>query len=331
MARAKHVGLLSMCDRVGRTDLERLADLTARAKGNRSSAAFADECGLNPATISRIINAKFKKNLSDDVVAAIAVNAENADGTLFKEFLDAQGLVIPAAVNATPEQSVKLYTEYLNQVRLSWEMSRKTKVSPTVNPTTRKENQAVRVQETVQNALIRAGYSVGRVKTEEMLQNGETSFFADFILKTDALASEGLDKWAFVINEAVGSQFLFSISNIAAQAYFARPAQDGFRITVITTDWKTFYQARASLMRYREAYDSISVMLVNIRYGIVEAEYVLKRTVETAHVFPEGKSPDEVDWQEVYGIPDEVMEAADSDEAVWLGEDTNTDGDDGLD
>lgn len=318
MSRAKHVGLLGMCDRVGRTDMEKIAELTERAKGNRTSAAFADECGLNPGTISRILNAKFKKSLSDDVVAAIAVNAADASGALFKEFLDAQGLVIPSAVGAGPEETLKLYTEYLNQVRLAWGMSRKTKAEPTVNPETRKVNQAVRVRETIQNALIHEGYSVGKEKSDEVMQSGEFPFYADFVLKTDALADEGLDKWAFVIRETAGSQFTFFISNIAAQAYFSRPAQNGFRITVVTTDWKTFYQSRNDLMQYGEAYDSLSILLVNMRYGIVEAEYVLPRAVETVQIFPAGKENSEIDWQEVYGVPDEVMETAGTNEAAWM-------------
>jgi hypothetical protein len=35
-------------------------------------------------------------------------------------------------------------------------------------------------------------------------------------------------------------------------------------------------------------------------------EYVLEREVETANVMPAGKEDSEIDWQEIYGVPDEV-------------------------
>ena len=306
MSKPKHVGLLSMCIRVAPTDMKRIAKLTEKAKGNRTNAAFAEICGVNAATISRIINAKFKKNLSDDVIAAIVVNAADSNAALFREFLDAHGLVIPSAEGKSESDQEQLYAEYLSQVRSALDMSRKTKTDQTVTPAARREAIRTRVREIIQNYLINEGYSVARIKDTDVMQSYDFPWSADFVLKTNALEEEGLDKWAFSICEQSGWQFTREIERLAGMAYFDKPATNGFRITLVTTDWITFYETRKDLRSMGPAYDSWSTLLVNTRKGIVEAEYVLEREVETANVMPTGKEDSEIDWQEIYGVPDEV-------------------------
>ena len=94
MSKQRQVGLLSMCERVAPTNMEKMAKLTALAKGNRTAAAFADACDVDAATISRILNAKLKKNLSDDVVAAIAANSVDQSAVFFQRLLDAHGQLL---------------------------------------------------------------------------------------------------------------------------------------------------------------------------------------------------------------------------------------------
>ena len=274
MSKPKHVGILGMCTRVAPTNMQKIAELTEKARGNRTTAAFAEACGIHPATMSRILNAKFKKNLSDDVIAAIAVNSVNCTTATFRELLDAHGLMIPAAEGKSAAEQDRLYTDYLNQVRSSLEMSHKT---------------------IIQNYLIREGYRVARGDREIESEAELYSWYADFVLETNALESEGIDKWAFVISEVVGPRFMQEISHFAGLAYFGRPAQKGYRITLITTDWITFYEMRSELRLLGPIYDSISVLLVNTRYGRVEAEYVIDRECETAHVMPTGKEDSEIE------------------------------------
>lgn len=296
MSKPRHVGILNMCQRVGKTDMERIAALTAQAKGDRTSAAFAEVCGVNPGTMSRILNAKLKKNLSDDIIAAIVVNAANPSVSLFKSFLDAQGLSILAAEGkAAPEQD-RIYSEYLNQVRAAVGMNRK------ASSADRKEAIIKRVREAVQNYLINKGYSVA-LRDPEIDMGLEFPWTADFALETNALQDEGLNKWAFVLSESVGQTFVQSIMHIAEMAYFGRPARQGYRITVVTTDESTFYVCRETLRDLAPAYDSISMLLVNPRYCLVEAEYVLERETAITQVMPKGK--EDIDWQEIYGVPDD--------------------------
>lgn len=301
MGRTKRVGLLSMCERVSPPDMKRVAILTRRAKGDRTAAAFAEACGIHPATMSRILNTKFKTPLSDDTIAAIAVNAEVCDGAFFQELLNAHGLVIPSAKGRPAQTQLHLYSDFLDQVRSGVDMSFRTKSDAPHVPSYRADSLKKRIQETIQTALIRAGYSVTWDRESAAIDGMEFPWYGDFVLQTNALMEEGLSKWAFDVCESVGNGFVREFERIAGMAYFGRPAEHGFRITLVTTDWKTFYASRKTLEMYREVYDSLSILLVNPRTNQVEAEYIKNRNRATVSVFPAGVSDEEVDWQAIYG------------------------------
>lgn len=66
---------------VKKPNKDALADLVRRAKGEeRSLTSFAFDCGVSPSTLSRIINRKGNKANSDDLIAAIAENADPQSG-----------------------------------------------------------------------------------------------------------------------------------------------------------------------------------------------------------------------------------------------------------
>lgn len=307
MSKPKRVGLLSMCKKVAPSDMNKIAALANRAKGDRTNAAFAEACGVNAATMSRIINAKFKKGVSDDIICAIAVNAVNSSTSFFRELLDAQGLVIPAAEEKSDEEKEKLYTEYFNQVRSAWDMSTKTRTDQPTIPSTRKDNIRIRIREIVQNYLIEKGYMVAIDRDADGMERIPMDFnwTPDFVLKTNALESEGLKEWFFYISENAGQNFMRDFENLLGEAYFSKPAQDGYRITLVTTDRDNFYICREQIKGLGTAYDSFSILLVDTRYNLVKAEYVIDREgVETAKIMPYGE--EEVDWQEIYGVPDDI-------------------------
>jgi len=302
MSKQKQVGLLSMCDRVAPTDMEKMAKLTGRAKGDRTAAAFADMCGVDAATISRVLNAKLKKNLSDDVVAAIAANSVDQSGIFFKDLLNAHGLVIPAAVGKPAQRQEELYSNFLSQVRSAFDMSREIKMGPVYIKVSRKEAIINRIQDSVLNYLVRAGYRVELAKDIEPTQRLLSPATADFIIATNALESEKVSQWAFVVVEDLGGNFLSYLSRfVFGTAYMNKPLQKGLRITLVTTDRKTFYYARKRLESI-VVYDSISILLVYPRTNTIEAEYVLARENETVCIFPEGKSDAEIEWTEIYEL-----------------------------
>ena len=294
MSKPKHVGLLSMCERVKPTDMEKIAELTAAAKGRRTAAAFAEACGVDAATISRILNVRLKKNLSDDVVAAIAVNAADSSGVFFRELLDAHGLAIPSAAGKTEAEQEQLYTDYLDQVRSSVDMARQTKADPPAYRKTRRELLAERVQDTVVNYLVRAGYQVALAPDNELMETLDIPVFADFIIETNALEKEGLSRWGFIVSESVGRNFQNLLENVFGCAYLNRPAKDGMRVTIVTTDEVNFYSMREETLANLTIPDSISILLIHPRISRIEAEFVIKRETESAHVFPGGKTGEEV-------------------------------------
>lgn len=305
MSKPKHIGLLSMCQRIAPTDMKKVAELANKAKGDRTNAAFAEACGVNAATMSRTLNAKFKKHLSDDVIAAIAVNSADSSVSFFRKLLTAQGLVIPAAEGQSESAQDKLYTDYLNQVRAAWEMSTKTRTDQPAISSERKDNIRIRVQEIIQNYLIDRGFMVAKDRNTEIMKKAPVEFTwdADFVLKTDALEPENLSEWAFYISENAGLKFTQDLENLLGEAYFSKPAENRYRITLITTDRRTFYESREHLKNLGTAYDSISIMYVDTRFNLVRAEYVYEREgVETAKVMPEGEQ--DIDWQEMYGAPE---------------------------
>ena len=74
-------------------DMETLADLTKRAKGDeRSINEFARVCGVSPSTISRLINKKNTTPNKDSLIKAIADNAVPESGVTLDMLLQAHGL-----------------------------------------------------------------------------------------------------------------------------------------------------------------------------------------------------------------------------------------------
>ena len=70
-------------------DMETLADLTKRAKGDeRSINEFARVCGVSPSTISRLINKKNTTPNKDSLIKAIADNAVPESGVTLDIVID---------------------------------------------------------------------------------------------------------------------------------------------------------------------------------------------------------------------------------------------------
>ena len=116
MAKQKCVNLLSYCERIKDADMNELGRLTEQAKGDRTGAAFSKVCGLDPGTISRIINVRYTKRVSDDVVACIAVHAANKSPEFLREIIHAQGLLYPPADDLPEDKQIIKYAEYLEEL-----------------------------------------------------------------------------------------------------------------------------------------------------------------------------------------------------------------------
>ena len=80
--------------RVKSPDKDKLAELVIRAKGpKRSMRQFAIDCGMNPSTLSRIVNKKIAGSNTDERILAIADHADPDSGVNFEMLMEAHGKV----------------------------------------------------------------------------------------------------------------------------------------------------------------------------------------------------------------------------------------------
>lgn len=81
--------------RVTAPNKESLSELVVRAKGaRRSMRQFANECNVNPSTLSRIVNKKTQGANSDDLIATIAEHADPDSGVTFEMLMRAHGMAL---------------------------------------------------------------------------------------------------------------------------------------------------------------------------------------------------------------------------------------------
>ena len=73
-------------------DRDKLSELVVKAKGpKRSMRKFAEEIGVNPSTLSRLVNQKTAGAVTDKLIAEIATHADPESGVTFEELIDAGG------------------------------------------------------------------------------------------------------------------------------------------------------------------------------------------------------------------------------------------------
>lgn len=92
MARKKSENYFSEYVKVAKPDAEKMAALTRAAKGDRTLNEFAAACGIYASTLSRIINKNVTSKCTEQVILAIAQNAQAGSGVTLEALLAAQGL-----------------------------------------------------------------------------------------------------------------------------------------------------------------------------------------------------------------------------------------------
>ena len=80
--------------RIRQPDRDKLAELIMRAKGDgRTMRQFAEDCGVSPSTLSRVVNKKTIGANSDELIDAVYRNADPESGITLEMLLDAHGMV----------------------------------------------------------------------------------------------------------------------------------------------------------------------------------------------------------------------------------------------
>ena len=78
--------------KVSAPDQDKLAELTLAAIGARTKQQFAMLCGVQPSTISRLINKSNKGASTEELILAIAKNAAPGSGVTLEALMEANGM-----------------------------------------------------------------------------------------------------------------------------------------------------------------------------------------------------------------------------------------------
>lgn len=339
MPRTRKADLFEGYVRSREPDMEKMAELTARAKGDRSLADFADDCGLNISTLSRIINMKNSGPSVDEVLVRIARNADSESGVTIDDLLLAAGKERVEGGMSAKETMERLEEEESEEVKqMAFSVAERirersesgteiSRIIPRVSDISMvaeemaeygangRTDSAKRIlsyqtyleasvyRQSVLDALIALGYQVSLENDLTAIRGIEFDCYAEFKLKTNALEPEGLDKWAFIKLRRTGNRASRDVTNYFGMMFVNNPVKDGTRITLLVED-KATYDILRNTLEGVEIPASFSLMLLDTKDRKVVSEFVMDRSdgVEPVRLFNAGGP---IDWEEIFGAPDE--------------------------
>lgn len=296
MAKAKKENIFEGYIRVHDPDKDRLAELVVKGRGpRRTLLEYADACGVNSSTLSRIVNKKNSGPSSDRLIAMLALNADPSSGVTIEKLLDAHGLAPVEGKSVSPREALM-------------KVAKEDYIPPEDNMPGAEElldksREARRCRAAVQNSLLELGYTLSLAEDQTAIRGVEFDCYATFSFQTDALAEEGLERWAFLRIKEEGNRAGFALTSYFGMMYLHNPVKDGVRVTVITEDELTYLLVR-DMYRGTEIPSSFSIMQISTAENRIVHEFVFDRNdgVEPVRLFDVGG---EIDYQEVYGVPDD--------------------------
>jgi len=101
--------------KVSAPDQDKLAELTLAAIGARTKQQFAMLCGVQPSTISRLINKSNKGASTEELIQAIAKNAAPESGVTLDALMKANGMVPESDLVITPVKTVRRFDRYVQR------------------------------------------------------------------------------------------------------------------------------------------------------------------------------------------------------------------------
>lgn len=252
MGRKKITNLFPDYIRTGKADLEALSLLVLSAKGSRSMNDFANECGVNTSTISRIINMKNTTACSDEVLVAISKAADPASGVTLEKLLAANGMVklVPAGTEGavvSPTQIVFGLADIAEEQNIESDSNSSGKFLRNAARTLTGLNLEERYRETMQNAFLLNGYFVELVAYEKMIWPKSKQYRADFAIRTNALINEGIDTWLFECKSyitGIGRGTIGKMNQLFGMAYIDSPRKHGIKVSVVVNHIAMIEQAR---------------------------------------------------------------------------------------
>lgn len=239
--------------RVRDVDKEALSDLIVRAKGpRRSMRQFAQDLGVNPSTLSRIINQQFNGASKDELIVKIAACADPDSGVTLEMLMEAHG------VEEKKQDD-------------GFESYRKAET---------------RMRQVILDELITRGYTVENAVAEQRAHDGS---FCDLVLKTNAV-EQGGHRWAFEFKLSRGGSnpgagvYSRWIDHIMAILYRGTAEADKFSLVV---EYRMIYEQLVERLEKFCIPDELSVILI-AGNKIVEEYIVPMRSRDAKYIFKEG-------------------------------------------
>ena len=279
MGRKKITNLFPDYIRTGNTDHAELSPLVLLAKGGRSMNDFAKDCEVNTSTISRIINMKNTTACSDEVLISISKAADPSSGVTLDKLLAANGMV--KMVPTTEEGAVVSPIQITYSVADDKKPKRFLEYASALGDTFKsmETRYAEGSRETLQNALLLAGYSVELLGHEKIIWPRNKQFYADFAIWTNALQDEGIDMWLFDCKSyttGIGRGTISSMNRLFGMAYLDSPREHGIKVSIVVNHSLMIEQARECFAGYKIR-DFFSFILVDPLERKVLDEFCIPR------------------------------------------------------
>ena len=253
-------------------DKERLADYLEKAKGlGRTMKQFAEECGVNPSTFSRIANKKIGGASTEAVIRSIFEHRDPASGITLDMLMDANGFVPESVVKQMREANEKQYAALQETDRhLVDETYRKRGMPTTYDSALEKE-----ALEIIKAGIVmRLPDAVG-VLQQRIPISKDRVYIPDMLVRSDKIGGNGL--WAFEVMSPMKpiDSFLGRFMQYAMTAYFF-PDKVPQRITFVVNDI-SFFQCILSKLSEQKFHSYVSLVLIDTKEGKIIDESVFPR------------------------------------------------------
>lgn len=279
-----------------------LSALTVAAQGERGLNEFSRECGVSASTLSRIINKKITSPCTDAVIRAIAEHAEEGSGVTLDLLLAAQGFVKVEVAQSDESGDLQLKVKDASKSVSSSTLAALgtagtaalgtlfppigagalagTIVEAAFEAVEKKKKVTERevedqIRELIQNQLLIRGYSLSVTVGENIVSTPDLRYLADFVVRTNALEEDGIERWAFEVSTG-RRPLLHKLNQVFGMAYVDSPSARGIKLSVVTTDREGFLDAKKRIATLR-VHDDISVMLVDLKEKRIVEEVPLLR------------------------------------------------------
>lgn len=251
-------------ERVTSPNFQQIAELLKRAKGEKNLKQYAALCNVSPPMMSMIASAKTRSPLSDQLIKAIADNADPNSGVTEELLLEANGM---SRKDVGDSFSVGIASQKIEE-------------STPVKFGMHFEELA---RELISARLLSKGYTLTQNTKPTKLDGGFSMLCPDFEYEIKVPDSGEVRRWCFdtiLTNGIISPEKLFQrFSTIFSAAYLSRFRENGIIFSFVI-DSKDILEKLKSRFESMKIDDIISIILVDTVSRRIVEEYTLPTTFE---------------------------------------------------